>query len=109
MQAYNWIPLVSFSFVLFIGSIAVLTLPFCYIAEIMPGKLKEFGVSFCMTLLWLFAGILLKYLPLLADTLGFHGLMFAFAGVCIFGAVFVGFQMPETKGKSYEEIMNSLQ
>lgn len=108
METYNWIPLVSFSFVLFIASLAVLTLPFIVISELMPEKLKEFGVSFCMTLLWSFAFIALKYLPLLADTLGFHGSMFLFAGVCVFGAIFVAFYMPETKGKSYEEIMNSL-
>lgn len=51
----------------------------------------------------------LKYLPSLADVLGFHGSMFLFSGVCIFGALFVFFYMPETKSKSYEEIMRELE
>lgn len=57
IEAYSWILLVSFSFVLFVASLAVLTLPFIIITELMPEKLKEFGVSFCISLLWLFAFI----------------------------------------------------
>lgn len=43
---------------------AILPLPFLILAEILPDKLKEFGMSFCMT-----------------DTLG-YGCMFLFAEVC---------------------------
>lgn len=131
---YNWIPIASFSFgidfvrflirgsnfvvifachlqtfsVIFIASWAILTLPFLVISEIMPMKLKEFGASFCMTLLWSFAFIIIKYLPLLTDVLQFHGTMFLFAAVCLSSALFIIVYMPETKGKSYDQIMHSL-
>lgn len=108
VSALNVVPLFSFSFVIFIANWAVLTLPFLVISEIMPEKLKEFGVSFCMELLWIFAFIMLKYLPFLTGTLGMHGTMYLFAGVCLSSAVFIAFVMPETKGKSYDEIMESL-
>ncbi|XP_031619245.1 facilitated trehalose transporter Tret1-like [Contarinia nasturtii] len=100
VEELNWIPIASFSFVIFVASCAILTLPFLVISEIIPENLKEFGVSFCMTLLWSFAFIILKYLPLLTGTLGFHGSMFLFAGACLSGAIFIMFYMPETKGKS---------
>lgn len=74
----------------------------------MPDKLKDFGTSFCMTLLWISQFIMLKFLPLLTDTLGFHGSMFLFAGVCVACTVFIILFMPETKGRSYEQIMKSL-
>lgn len=35
---FKWIPLVSFSFVIFIASWGVLTLPFLVLSEIMPEK-----------------------------------------------------------------------
>lgn len=38
MDAFSWIPIVSFSFSIFIASWAVLTLPFLVIAELMPEK-----------------------------------------------------------------------
>lgn len=75
----------------------------------MPMKLKEFGVSFCMSLLWSFAFIVIKYLPFLTEVLEFHGTMFLFAGACLLAALFIIAFMPETKGKSYEQIMNTLQ
>lgn len=108
VELFNWIPIASFSFVIFIASWAILTLPFLVISEVMPEKLKEFGISFCMTLLWLFAFIIIKFLPLLTESLTFHGSMFLFAGVCITSTIFIVLRMPETKGKSYDEIMNSL-
>lgn len=109
VENYNWLPIASFSFVIFIASWAVLTLPFLVISEIMPMKLKEFGASFCMTLLWSFSFIIVKFLPLLTDLLEIHGTMFLFAGFCLLGALFILCFMPETKGKNYDQIMNSLQ
>lgn len=87
----------------------MLTLPFVIITEIMPAKLKDFGVSFSMSLLWLLAFIMLKYLPFIIELLSFHGSMFLFASVCLIGALFIGQFVPETgNGKSHAEIMKSL-
>lgn len=109
VEDYNWIPLAAFSFSIFIASFAVLTLPFLVISELMPIKLREFGTSFCMQLLWAFSFTVIKCLPLLNDALGFHGTMFLFAGFCLLSALFLIAALPETKGASYEQIMNLLQ
>lgn len=106
---YNWIPLVSFLFVILFASSAILTLPFTIIGEIMPENIKDFGVAFCNTILSSIAAIVLKTLPFLTELLGFHGSMFLFGGICLSGTVFIIFYVPETKGKSYEQIQKSLQ
>lgn len=108
MANYNWIPIASFSLAIFMASWAILPLPFLVISEIMPEKLKVFGMSFCLNLMWLLAFTTTKFLPFLTDALGFHGSMFLFAGIC-FGSMIVILFLPETKGKSYEQIMNALQ
>lgn len=108
VESFNWIALSSFSFVIFIASWAILTLPFLVISEVMPENLKEFGISACMTLLWSFAFTAVKCLPILNDALGFHGTMFLFAGVCLCCALFIIIYMPETKGKNHQQIMNLL-
>lgn len=108
VDAFSWIPVASFSFVIFIASWAVLTLPFLVISEVMPENVKDFGVSFCMSLLWICAFLMVKLLPLLTESLGFHGSQFLFAGFCLLSALFIVLFMPETKGKSYEQIMKSL-
>lgn len=75
----------------------------------MPERIKDGCVSFCMSLLWTFSFIIIKYLPMLMELLGFHGSMYLFAGICIAGAAFVVTVMPETKCKTHEEIMKSLE
>ncbi|XP_031622887.1 facilitated trehalose transporter Tret1-like isoform X1 [Contarinia nasturtii] len=108
VETFNWIPLTCFSFILFIMPWAVSSLPFGVVPEIMPEQLKDFGWSFCMTLLWIWAFIMVKFFPFLNETLGMHGTLYAFATVCLSGALFVITYLPETKGKSYEEIMELL-
>lgn len=109
VEMFNWIPLVSFSFSTFFVSCGVMTLPFVVIAEIMPDKLKEFGMSLSMVVLHTLSILTTKLMPLSMDTLGFHGTLFLFSVVCIFGSVITILFVPETKDKSYEEIMTLLQ
>lgn len=108
VQPYSWIPLASFSLSVFISACALLSLPFVIVSEVMPNKLKEFGVSLSMSVLWALIFIMLKYLPLLIEVLSLHGSMFLFASCCLAGAAFIAYFMPETRGKSYEQIMKSL-
>lgn len=58
-----------------------------------------------MLALWLFAFIMVKAFPLISEAVGMAGCWFIFAGVGFAGAVFVMAVLPETKGKSFEEIM----
>lgn len=109
VTAFNFIPLVSFSFVVFVSMLGVLSLPFVVLAEILPEKIKDACVSFCMAISWIFSFITIKYLPALNELIGFHGSMFLFAGICVCGAIFILLFMPETKGLSHAEIMRSLE
>lgn len=109
VTAFNWVPLFSFSFVLFFASIAIVFIPYTIIAETIPVPVKAFGISFSICFLWAAAFFTVKILPFLNENLGMDGSSFLFAGVCVFGALFFIFYVPETKDKSYEEIMISLQ
>lgn len=48
---------------------------------------------------------MVKAFPLISEAVGMAGCWFIFAGVGFAGAVFVMAVLPETKGKSFEEIM----
>ena len=108
VDSFNWIPIASFSFVIFIASLGVLNLPFVVISEIMPENIKDFAVSFCMIVLWSLTFLMVKYLPFITESLGFHHSMFLFASICVLGEIFIIMYVPETKGKSYEQIMDAL-
>lgn len=106
--ALYWIPLTSFSFVIFVASCGILSLPHLVVAEVMPENIKEFGMAICTSLLWCFSFIMFKFLPWMITTFDLYGTMYFFAGITLFGSLFVMFYLPETKGKSHEEIMESL-
>ncbi|XP_037039592.1 facilitated trehalose transporter Tret1-like [Bradysia coprophila] len=109
VEAYNFVPITCFSLVLFLAAWGILTLPFLVIAETMPENLKDLLTSFCVALIWALEFALIKFLPFLNEILGFHGSLFLFAGICLIGTVLIILFVPETKGKSYEEIMKMLQ
>lgn len=108
VESVNWIPIVSFSFIIFIASWGVASLPFLIIAEIMPENVKDFGAAFCTALMCCFTFIVVKCLPLLTDILEFHGTMYLFAAVCLISELYLYFNMPETKGKSSDDIQMEL-
>ena len=125
LNRFNWIPLISFSFVMFIYNWGLNTLPFLYIAEIVETKNKGFTMSFCLALLFAFSSIVIqvrkflnkcnqifknifffKFLSTLIELLGMHGLLLLFSINSLIGAILIICFLPETKGKSYEEILN---
>lgn len=126
LASLNWIPLVSFSFVMFIYNLGVNTLPFMYVSEIVELKNKRFTMTFCLTILYIFSTIVIQvilvkhddgdswhiydlfapqFLLTLINLLGMHGLLLLFSINSLVGALFILCFLPETKGKTYEEIM----
>lgn len=79
------------------------------IYELAPVNIKEPFTSFCMSFSWVLNFTSTKYLPLFLEVFLFHGSMFFFAGVCILSAIYIIVFVPETMGKSCEQIMESLQ
>ncbi|XP_039437015.1 facilitated trehalose transporter Tret1-like [Culex pipiens pallens] len=99
-----WLPVASLSFVIFIASVGMLPLTFVILSEILPDKLRSFGGSLCTTFMWVVSFVIVKYFAAAIEVLGMHGSMWFFAGCCLFGAVFNGLFVPETRGKSLDEI-----
>lgn len=108
VSMFSYVPVTSFSFVIFLASCGVLTLPFVVISEVLPEKIRPIGTSMCMSLLWVLAFLALKYFYWLSANLGMHGSMFLFAVFSFLGSIFVAVFVPETKGRSFDEIMKLL-
>lgn len=67
------------------------------------------GISFCVSLSWMFAFLMVKYFPILNQMLSMYGCMALFASCSFIGFLFSVFVLPETKGKSYDEILRMLE
>ena len=78
------------------------------IAEIFPNQIRGTAVSIAVSALWIASFLVTFTFPLLNRTIGLTGAFWVFAGVCFAGFLFVLKFVPETKGKSLEEIEKEL-
>lgn len=74
----------------------------------MPENLREVGVSVTNAVLSASSFLVLKFMPTLSKALGFYFTMYLFGVISIPCGLFIIFYVPETKGKSYQEIMKML-
>lgn len=109
VTAFNWMSVVSLSLVTFCQTIGLSTLLHPFAAELLPENLREFGICFFHIVQTISSFIVHKSILYMINALGVYGVMYCFAGVCIPTMLFIIFYTPETKSKSYSEIMKSLQ
>ncbi len=74
------------------------------IAEIFPNRIRGAAVSVAVSALWVACFILTFAFPLLQAAIGIAGTFWLYAAVCFAGFVFVLRRVPETKGRTLEEI-----
>jgi sugar porter (SP) family MFS transporter len=78
------------------------------IAEIFPNRIRGGAMSIAVTALWIACFVLTYTFPSLNAALGTAGVFWTYAAICLAGLLFIYFRLPETKGKSLEEIGTSL-
>ena len=78
------------------------------IAEIFPNRIRGAGMSIAVSSLWIASFILTYTFPLLNHRFGPAVTFWIYSGVCVLGFVFIRFRLPETKGKTLEEIERAL-
>lgn len=80
-----------------------------FIAEIFPNELRAFGQSLGSFTHWILAALIANVFPFFANTFGAGSIFAFFALMMVLQLLWVAFRMPETKGKSLEEIQQELQ
>lgn len=80
-----------------------------FIAEIFPNELRALGQSLGSFTHWILAAVVANVFPYFANTYGAGNIFAFFALMMVLQLLWVIFRMPETKGKSLEEIQKELQ
>jgi sugar porter (SP) family MFS transporter len=78
------------------------------ISEIFPNRIRGAAMSVAVSSLWIACFILTYTFPLLKASLGAAGTFWLYAGICVLGFFFILARLPETKGKSLEQIEREL-
>lgn len=78
------------------------------ISEIFPNRIRGAAMSVAVTALWIACFLLTYTFPILNAKLGSAGTFWLYAAICVAGFVFIFFKLPETKGKTLEQIEREL-
>ena len=78
------------------------------ISEIFPNRIRGAAVAISVTMLWVACFVLTYTFPHLYSNLGPAWTFWIYALICVGGFCFIKYRLPETKGKTLEEIETEL-
>lgn len=78
------------------------------ISEIFPNRIRGAAVSVAVSSLWIACFVLTYTFPVLNQALGPAITFWLYSAICAAGFVFILFRVPETKGKTLEQIEQQL-
>ena len=79
------------------------------LSEIFPNRVRGTAMALAVFALWAACFILTYTFPLLNRQFGPAGTFWIYAAICVLGFVFIVLRLPETKGKTLEEIEAQLE
>ncbi|WP_104084143.1 sugar porter family MFS transporter [Cryobacterium sp. Y11] len=102
--------IILFLVVAFVGSMQTFlnVAVWVYLSEIFPLHMRGFGIGVSIFALWVTNGFLSLYFLTLVEAAGITGTFFLFAAVGAIALVFVATQTPETRGRTLEELEESV-
>lgn len=104
VQAISWLPLLSLSLFIIAFSLGFGPIPWMMAGDLCLIDIKAFVGSTAGTLNWLLSFTVTSTFNSLNTAIGSGQVFWLFAGIMVLGFVFIFFVVPETKGKSVDEI-----
>lgn len=74
------------------------------LSEIFPNRVRGAAMAVATATLWVASALLVLLFPVIMDWINISGAFWLYAAICVAGFVFIRNRLPETKGKSLEEI-----
>eukprot|EP01138_Halocafeteria_seosinensis_P014674 gb/GECG01014979.1/.p1 GENE.gb/GECG01014979.1/~~gb/GECG01014979.1/.p1 ORF type:complete len:686 (+),score=79.24 gb/GECG01014979.1/:1-2058(+) len=100
----GWAALTALMFYLMCFAPGLASMPWTINSEIYPNRVRAVAVSIATTVNWIFNLVVSMTFLNLATAITPFGSFGLYAGVAVLGGVFLFFRLPETKGRTLEEI-----
>ncbi|XP_069699253.1 facilitated trehalose transporter Tret1-like [Periplaneta americana] len=104
VKNFSWFPVASLLLSVLTGTSGFLTLPFAMIGEVFPLKIRGRACGVCTCMATVFTSIIVKLYPDMRNWLGCHNVFMFFTVMAAVGTVIMYFCLPETDGKTLDEI-----
>ncbi|XP_031355086.1 facilitated trehalose transporter Tret1-like [Photinus pyralis] len=102
------IPLASIVIYAFLFSVGLGPVPYMIYGELFASEVKGLAIGITITTNWTCLFIITKTLPVMMSDLGSHIPFYMYSISVILSVVFIKFYIPETRGKSLEQIQEEL-
>lgn len=104
VKFFEWLPLISLC-IYFIGfSLGVGSVTYILLGELFSSSAKKIVAPLAQTVNFFSSFGVTLIFPIISSIIGIYFMFYAFAAFCFLGILFVYFFLPETKGKSLDEI-----
>lgn len=104
----GWISLVLVVSAIACYAMSLAPVTWVVLSEIFPNRIRGAAMAMATLSLWLACFVLTYTFPLLNTALGTYGTFWLYGLICVGGFIFIRNKLPETKGKSLEEIENEI-
>lgn len=106
VESLGWLPILALCVFIIMFSFGFGPVPWLMMGELFAQDIKGFAAALAGTTNWLLAFLITKTFNNLRMSLGSGPTFWLFSGLTLLGAVFVFMFLPETKGKSLQEIQD---
>ncbi|XP_044742668.1 facilitated trehalose transporter Tret1-like [Chrysoperla carnea] len=109
VSAVQFLPITSLVFYVIAFCFGFGSVPWVIVSEIFPSHIKSLASTVLASICWIIGFLVIKFFPLLLDTMGKDYGFWLFGVLSFMGAIFTTILLPETKGKSLQEIQELLE
>lgn len=104
----SWLPVASLVLYITVYNCGFGPLPWTIMGELFPPNVKSVASSLRASICWFLGFIITRYFTSVSDSIGMGGSFLLFSGLCLISTIFTFRYVPETKGKSFQEIQKLL-
>lgn len=108
VESISWLPVVSLVIYISLYSIGWGPLPWAVMGEMFASDVKAKASGITVFVCWALAFILTKFFSNIEALFGSHTAFWIFSACCVVAVLFTVLILPETKGKSLQEIQDEL-
>ncbi|XP_075235976.1 facilitated trehalose transporter Tret1-like isoform X2 [Lycorma delicatula] len=102
----HWFPMLCLLFFVCTSAIGLLNIPWTMMGEILPLSIRGTGSGFLISFAYIVMFFTVKIYPFLLDSINIGTIFFMQGTVCLITVIFTYILLPETLGKSLNEIEN---
>lgn len=101
---FSWIPIALLITYFFTSTLGFLTMPFAMAAECFPSRIRGTATGLITCAAYVFNFVTVKVYPNMVDAMHSEGVFGFYGGMALLGTIFIVACLPETKGKTLQEI-----